>query len=178
MATHQWAWRASSWRWAERCRCRWLQTLSSRRVRPRSSSWPHTWWTHRRRSWAWSTYWSQPSSSPSGTLQEAKSTRGEVVRSGSAFLKIQKHWNVINRVDCKLLFSPGRGDIRCETWGAARVWGTFNGNSAVKRRRVPCYHGTVLANWCAFHVLRRVGHICRCRWEREITEHGCQKMGF
>lgn len=36
---------------------------------------------------------------------------------------------------------------------------TFNGNSTVKRRRVPCDRGAVLANRRAFDILRRVGHI-------------------
>lgn len=74
---------------------------------------------------------------------------------------VQKHLSMMNRVDSKLLFSPGREtsdvNIRC----CVCFRGTFNGNSAVKCWRVPCDYGRVLANWCAFDILRRVGHIWR-----------------
>lgn len=56
--------------------------------------------------------------------------------------------------------------------GAARF--TFNGNATVKRRRVPCDRGAVLANRRAFDILRRVGHI----WLQVWGEGGGEKCVF
>lgn len=51
--------------------------------------------------------------------------------------------------------------------------GTFNGNSAVERRRFPCDHGAVLANRCALDVLRGVGHI----WVQQQLEKTSLSVG-
>lgn len=167
MATHQWAWRAWSSHWAERCQCRWPQTLSSRKEHPRSSSWPRTWWTRRCRSWAWSIWTSRPSFSPSGTLEWRRAgTRRSHLEMAQKTLKCDKTEWILN---CRCL-RGGRHQMRTRDPVCVCVGfrGTFNGNSAIKRRRFPCDHGTVLANRCAFDILRRVGHI----WVQLQLENG------